>query len=119
MRMNSSTSRGGMRFFNFPSRHRIGVSIRVASVMGKNVAATGPICSWTILTSTNWLDQMRLHASSSPQSRRRSAERLGMLLNSRGLAKIVRHNHFAQTLAAAWQQRKADFIRAENAQVFV
>jgi hypothetical protein len=42
-----------------------------------------------------------------------------MLLDGRGLAEIVRHNYFAQALAAAWNERKAHFIRAEYTQVFV
>src|SRR5947207_16028160 len=62
---------------------------------------------------------MRLHASSSPQSRRRSTERLGMLLDSRGLAEIVGHNHFAEPLAAAWNEREAHFVRAENTQMVI
>src|SRR5579859_893677 len=119
IRINSQMSRVGIRLFNLPSRCKIGISINVASVIGKNVAATGPICSWTILTSTNWLAQMRLHASSRPQSRRRAVLRLAMLLHGRGLAEIVGEHNFTQALAAAGDERKARLIRAENAQVLV
>src|SRR5215471_17683481 len=119
MSMNCITSRLGIRFFSLPSRRSIEISISVDSVMGKKVAATGPICSCTILTSTNWLDQMRLHASSNPQSRRRSTLRLGMLLHGCGLAKIVGQNNFAQSLAAAGHEWKAHFIGAKDTQVLV
>ena len=48
----------------------------MASVMGKNVAKTGPICRCTSLTITNWLAQIRLQTSRKVQSRRRAEENI-------------------------------------------
>jgi hypothetical protein len=49
----------------------VGMSSRVASVMGKKVANTGPICSCTIFTSTNWLAQIRWQISTRLHARKR------------------------------------------------
>jgi len=38
---------------------------------GNKVVNSGPISRWTTFTNTNWLPQIRLHASKKPQSRKR------------------------------------------------
>ncbi len=52
----------------FGSRATRKMSRMVERAMGKVTANSGPICSCTSLTITNWLAHIRLHASSSSQS---------------------------------------------------